>query len=54
MGKIGKILLGIVVLGFLVWAILFMAKMAFLLLPLALIILGGYMIYKYLKQKSYI
>ena len=49
--KILKILGGIVVLGLLVWLILFIAKMAILLLPLVLIVLGGYFGYKYLKTK---
>lgn len=49
--KIGKILLGVVVLGLLVWVILFIAKMAILLLPLAIVALVGYFGYKYLKAK---
>jgi len=52
MPKPVKVLLGIVVLGLLVWLILFIVKMAILLLPLVLLVLGGYMVYKYLKSKS--
>lgn len=49
--KILKALGGIVVLGILVWVILFIAKMAILLLPLVLLVIGGYFVYKYLKAK---
>lgn len=47
-----KLLLGIVAIGVLVWVILFILKIAILLLPLAILVLGGYMGYKYLKSKS--
>jgi hypothetical protein len=52
MKKFASIALGVVVVGFLVWLAIFVIRMAILLLPLALILLGGYMSYKYLKGKS--
>jgi len=52
--KIGSLILGVVVVGLLVWIAIFLLKMAILLLPLALVLLGGYMGYKYLKSKSLI
>ena len=54
MKKISSLILGIVVVGLLVWVAIFLLKMAILLLPLALVLLGGYMGYKYLKSKSLI
>ena len=54
MKKIVSVALGIVVVGLLAWIAVFLLKMAILLLPLALVILVGYMSYKYLKSKSLI
>jgi len=52
MKKIGSLAIGIVVIGILIWLAIFVIKMVILLLPLALVVLGGYMGYKYLKSKS--
>lgn len=54
MKKVISIALGIVVIGLLVWIAIFLLKMAILLLPLVLVLLVGYMGYKYLKSKSII
>lgn len=41
----------LVVLGVLVWVVLFLLKMVVLLIPLALLATGGYLAYKYLRHR---
>lgn len=52
MAKIIKIALGIAFLIFLGWLAVAVIKLAILLLPLVIIVLGGWILWRYLKAKG--
>lgn len=45
------ILVAILVVGVLIWLVVSIMKLLILLLPLALLVLGGYLAFRYLRKK---
>lgn len=48
---LGGLLVGLIAVGLVVWVIVSVLKLLILLLPLVLLLLGGYLVFRYLRQK---